>query len=404
MTHIESRNFYVFSYISNIMRDYSKKIRGMLFLSKSKKIVILIVTGCLVLAGLSPTINSIFAKNNNETFTDDYYKINEGIKETGYDNNVIAFASFHWTPSYPDPGEKVTFYSNSYAYNGFITSERWDFHDEYTGHDNRPIRTYEKKGSYRVTLHVTAFGFYGGLDWDSSTRYVKVGADPFPKITCTPKNPSPGEQVTLDASNSNDPDGKIISYKWSYYKREDPENVIELGSDETISYTWEKQGIYIVSLFIEDDKGNNNTIEETIRVSILKLGGFPTRSRGLSFKITNHGKITANNLNWNVRIDKYGLIGSRSKPLYQKSKTIPTLGPSKSQKIEVKDIRRAFCKIKLVVTAKADNAVEVSKSFYGVVFLKRIYLSEENFANPYTCIVGFGLLLVFILLIISSFR
>ena len=375
----------------------------MLFLAKSKKIVILSVTFCIVLGGLSPTINSIFIKDNNETFEDDDSINNSEYKKTNYDDHVTAHASFHWNPRYPDPGEKVTFYSTSHAYNGFISSERWEFDDGHKDYGHRTSHTFGQKGSYRVTLRVRAYGFHGGFGWDSSTRYVKVGADPFPKITCTPINPSPGEKVTLDGSKSNDPDGKITSYKWSYYDVEDPGNVTDIGSDEIIYYTWEKQGIYIVSLFLEDDKGNNNTIEKTIHVSILKLGGFPARSKGLSFEISNHGNFTVNNLNWNVEINKYSLLGTRSRRLYQKSGTISTLGPSTSEKIEIKGIRRAFCKIKLVVTAEADDAVEVSKSFYGLIFGKRIFLSEENFVNPYKVIMFTGLTIALILFMISIF-
>jgi len=391
------------------MKDYLKKSKQMLYLSKSKKIVILIVTCCLVLGGISPTINSIIIKNedlknNDQIYEDDDDKTNSDYKKTNYENQVFARASFNWDPRYPDPGEKVTFYSTSYAYNGFISSEKWEFYDGSTDIGHSTSHTFEKKDSYRVTLRVTAYGIHGGIDWDTSNRYVEVGADPFPEITCTPENPLPGERVTLDASKSNDPDGRITSYNWSFYNIEEPEKVTELGTNEIIYYTWEKQGIYIVSLFIEDDKGNNNTLEKAVHVSILKLDGFPTRSRGLSFEISNHGNITANNLEWNVEINRYSLLGIRSQRLYHKSGTISTLEPNRSQKVEIRDIRRAFCKIKLVVTAKADNAVEVSKSFYGVVFLKLIYLSEENFANPYTTLIFTGLMIALLLFIISLVR
>lgn len=395
-----------YNYKYNNMRDSLKKPRWMFNLSKSKKIVILIVTCCLILGGISPTINSILIKNNNETVKDDYNKKNdEDYKKTGYDDDVIAFASFHWSPKYPDPGEKITFYSDSHAYNGYIISETWEFDDGHTDHGHTTSRTYQKKGSYRVTLRVKAYGIYGGIDWDSRTSNVKVGADPFPKIICTPENPSPGEKVTLDASKSDDPDGKITSYKWSYYNVEDPGNVTELGSDKVIFYIWEKQGVYNVLLFIEDDKGNNNTIEKAIHVSILKIDGFATFSRGISFQISNHGNFTANNIKWNLKIDKYRLLGLIPRHLYQKSGTIETLDSDKSKEIEIKKLRRAFCKIKLVLTAEADNAVEISKSFYGLVFGKFIYLSEKDIINPYRVIIFAGLgiaLICFIIFMLKS--
>ena len=409
MTHILSWCLYVITIYILIYKVIKKIKAGVLFI-KNKKIVILIVTSCLILGGLSPTINSFLIKNNNETYKHNYNQTDPDYKETNYDDDVIAVASFHWNPKYPDPGEKVTFYSDSYAYNGYITSEKWEFDTGHVDHGHKTAYTFEKKGSYKVTLRVKAYGISGGLDWDSRTTTVKIGADPFPKIICTPEDPSPGEKVTLDASKSNDPDGKIISYKWSYYNVNNPGNVTELGSDITIYYTWEKQGIYNVSLFVEDDKGNNNTIEKEIHVSILKITGFNTFSRGIHFKISNHGDITAKNIKWNLKVDKYRFLGIVPRRLYRKSGTIETLNPEISRDIKIKRLRRAFCKIKLVLTVEADNAVKISKTYYGRVIGKFIYLREYDIARPlfdafkFMIFFGIGLtILSFIIWILFDF-
>jgi len=385
------------------MDNYFKKLRQLSFLSKSQKIVTLSITCCVILGGASPTINSTLIKDIDETFEDDYNEeIDEKYKTTGPpDDDVHAFASFSWKPRYPDPGEEVTFTSTSSAIDGHITSERWNFEGGHTVYGHTTTYTFEKKGSYKVALDVHAVG-YGGSDWDTETSYVKVGADPFPRITCTPKDPAPGQEVRLDASKSNDPDGEITSYKWSYYNSEDPGNVIDLGSDKVVYHTWDDQGVYNIVLFIEDDKGNNNTLEKTIRVSIIKLDGFPTRSRGINFEIINQGNITANNVRWNVEINRYIKTNIGPNSLYNESGGVYTLNPGNSETISLKNFRRRFRKIELVVTAKADNAVEVSKSFHGLIFGKHIYLSEENFVNPYSIIVISGLILAFILFVIFT--
>ena len=388
------------------MEDSLKKHKRILGLSKFKIILILIIICCLILGGLAPTINSILVNNNNEVSKkDSNKKNNEEYKETSSYNNVWATASFYWRPQYPDPGEKITFNSTSYAYNGYISSERWEFDDGHKDYGHKTSHTFEKKGSYKVTLRVTAYGYQGGYYWDSRTYYVIVGGDPFPKIKCTPENPSPGEQVILDGYESSDPDGKIISYKWSFYDVKNPENVIDLGSDIVIYYTWSKQGTYVVLLYIEDDKGNNNTLELTIDVSILKLIDFDTLSRGINFKISNFGNITANNIRWDVEIFRDSLLGIRSRSLYQKSNTISTLNPDDSQTINLKDIRRRLCKIKLVVTAEADNAVKISKTFYGRIIGKFIYLTEEEIRTPlidvFKFIILFGIGLTFLVYILS---
>ena len=350
-------------------------------LSKVKIIIILIIVGCLILGGLVPSINSILINNNNEALKDDYNKKHEDeYKKTGIDDDVRAYASFYWKPQYPDPGEKITFYSSSHAYNGIITSEKWSFEGGDSANGRRATQTYEKKGRYKVTLSVSAIG--SGFDRNTRTSYVDVGGDPFPKIICTPENPSPGEQVILDATESSDPDGTIISYKWSYYDINDPENIINLGSDVVIYHAWEKQGTYIVMLFTEDNKGNNNTLEKAIDVSILKLNGFDTLSRGLKFKIRNSGNITAFDVKWNVEIYKIKILGIESKTFYKNSNTISQLNSGDSQTIKLRDIRRKICKIKLVVTAEADNAVKISKTFYGRIIGKFIYLTEKNIIRP----------------------
>ncbi len=382
------------------MNDIFKKSRWMLYLSKSKLFIILIITCCLILGGISPTINSFLIKNNNETFKDDYNKADPNYKKTNYDDDVRAFASFYWSPRYPDPGEKVTFYSSSHAFNGYIITERWELEEGKRDYGYKTSHTFNKKGSYRVTLRVSAVGTHGGHDWDYQTSYVKVGADPFPRIIFTPESPLPGEKVRLDASKSNDPDGKITSYDWSYYNVKNSSNVTYLGSDEVIFYIWDEQGIYNVLLDIVDDKGNNNTIGKTIHVSILKIDGFSTLSRKISFQISNQGTIKAKNIKWSLKIDKYRLFGLIPRPLYQKNGTIELLDSGNSEEIKLRYLRRAFCKIKLVVTAEADNAIEVSKSYYGFVFGKFIYLTEKDIVSPFRILLfaGLGITLMFIII------
>ena len=58
------------------MQDNLKNPKRKLYLSKNKIIVILIVTCCLVLGGLSPAINSSLIKKNAKTSKEDYNKKN----------------------------------------------------------------------------------------------------------------------------------------------------------------------------------------------------------------------------------------------------------------------------------------------------------------------------------------
>ena len=359
-------------------------------------IVIIIAICFLLLGALSPEINSILLEDDNKPSDEDANIADSDIRKMGYDDDARAYVSFHWLPRYPDPGERITFYSDSYVNNGRIITERWDFNDGDRGYGPIVSHTYHKKGTYSVTLYIYSRGSEDGYDWDYITRHVQVGADPFPQIICTPKNPIPGEEVKLDATNSYDPDGGVASYKWSYYDVEDPANKTNIGSGVVLYHTWEKQGIYIVTLIIEDDLGNNNTIDETVSVSILRLDDFPRRSRGLNFRISNHGNFTAKNLKWTVQIKKYSLFGIRSRTIFEESNTMPSLKPANFEEIWISGIRRTFRKVTVDVAVSADNAVEVSETFYGLIFGKRIYLSERNFINPYKLLMIGGILIALI--------
>ena len=381
------------------MGDNYKNLGQMPFFTKSKKIAILSITCTVILGGVSPTVNSSFINDIDEKVEDDTNKEYK-TTEPPY-QNTVAFASFYWEPNWPDLGEEVTFISTSTAYYGTIVSERWTFEDGHTVYAHSTKYIFKNKSSYKVTLDVYAVG-PGGSDWDTQISYVKVGADPFPRFTCTPEDPTPRKQVILNASKSNDPDGEIISYNWSYYNVEEPNNVTELGSDIVILHTWDDQGVYNIVLFVEDDRGNNNTLVKTIRVSIIKLDGFPTCSKGIHFEIINQGAIVADNVSWNVEITKYLRPNIGSYILYNESGSIDTIDFNNSETISRMDFKRRLCKFELIVTAKADNAVEVSKSFYGLFFGKYVYLSEEDFRNPYFTILVVGILLAFIFFVISA--
>ena len=369
-----------------------EKYRFLSNLPTGKKIIILIIICCLVLGGLSPTIHRIIINDNsNKNGNND-----PEYKKTGVEDDVVAIASFLWEPRYPDPGEVINFNSNSYALRGYIYREIWDFGDGARKSGRAVTHSFEKKGSYRVTLTIKARGYQGYYDWDSTSSYVNVGEDPFPRIICTPEDPLPGEQVTIDGTNSYDPDGNIASYNWSFYNENSPENVTYLGSEQTVYYTWENQGIYHICLTITDDKENENTFEKVIHVSILKIEGFKKFSRKIVFEVHNYGNVTANNIRWNIEVEKYPLSNLWSRRIYQDSGEISIVQSGSYESVRAKRIRRAFCKLKIDVTAEADNAVSISKTFYGVAFGKNLYITEENFANPYTIIVATGLVLTLI--------
>ena len=68
-----------------------------------------------------------------------------------------------------------------------------------------------------------------------------------------------GEPISFDASDSYDPDGDVISFKWDFGDG-------SMGYSAKLSHTYEKTGKYLVTLTITDSEGNYDT--ETIEVDI----------------------------------------------------------------------------------------------------------------------------------------
>ena len=67
------------------------------------------------------------------------------------------------------------------------------------------------------------------------------------------------QSIVFDASNSYDPDGVIISYKWDLGN-----NIIK--ADETFIYAYSKSGKYTVKLTVEDEYGLKDTYTTTVTI------------------------------------------------------------------------------------------------------------------------------------------
>ncbi|WP_153553956.1 glycosyl hydrolase family 18 protein [Halomicrobium sp. LC1Hm] len=82
---------------------------------------------------------------------------------------------------------------------------------------------------------------------------------PEASFTVSPSSPEPGEEVTLDASGSSDPDGDSLSYEW------DIETVGTVEGAEN-SLTFDEAGDYEVTLTVTDAEGASSSVTETLSV------------------------------------------------------------------------------------------------------------------------------------------
>lgn len=99
--------------------------------------------------------------------------------------------------------------------------------------------------------------------WDnvSVSQVNNDNTVPTSEFQYTPENPTPAEEITFDASGSNDPDGSITGYSWdlngdgSYTK-----------SGETVSHEYDDSGEYSVSLRVTDNDGATDVSSKTVSV------------------------------------------------------------------------------------------------------------------------------------------
>jgi len=94
------------------------------------------------------------------------------------------------------------------------------------------------------------------LDW----LFPKKNAYPTASFTFSPAKPYVGNTVIFDGSASNDPDGQIVSYTWSFGDGSS-------GSGVTTTHVYTKAGTYKVSLEVTDNKGAKGSTSKTIAVA-----------------------------------------------------------------------------------------------------------------------------------------
>ncbi|MCP4344360.1 MAG: PKD domain-containing protein [Desulfobacterales bacterium] len=155
-------------------------------------------------------------------------------------------------------GYKVFFNgAASYDPNGDILSYSWDFGDgtpEST--EMSPVHTYKKAGKYTVRLTLmdssdTACAI--------STDIASLSADTNPVADAGPDQlVDVGQNVTLDASGSMDPNGYPLTYNWTFGDLSNPAEGV------SVSHVYGKPGIYraLVTVTSTANHGCNTNYDE----------------------------------------------------------------------------------------------------------------------------------------------
>lgn len=74
-----------------------------------------------------------------------------------------------------------------------------------------------------------------------------------------------GQTIELDGSNSYDPDGTIVSYKWDY----DQDGLYDDGSGKTPSFSCDNVGTITIDLKVEDNDGKTASDESSVAIETI---------------------------------------------------------------------------------------------------------------------------------------
>jgi len=144
---------------------------------------------------------------------------------------------------------------------GTISSYAWDFGDGSTGTGSTPTHTYVAESTYNVALTVTDDG--GLTDTAMTTAAIGTTTNQPPVANANgPYAGTVGLPVTFDSTGSDDPDGTLVAYEWSF-----GDGTTDTGANPTHAYAM--PGTYNVSLMVTDDAG---TIDSSATTATIGTG------------------------------------------------------------------------------------------------------------------------------------
>ncbi len=168
-------------------------------------------------------------------------------------------ASFTYEPIDPLRNQNVSFdASASIPDGGSIVSYMWDFGDGTTGSGIIVKHAYTENGDYTVTLNVTDSE---GL-WDVKTDIVQVyPRQPRAAFSFVTMTLNTNEIGTWNATASNDPDGEIVWYYWSF-----GDGSLLNATGPIANHNYSDNGAFTIVLVVGDDDGLTDTVSTSVTV------------------------------------------------------------------------------------------------------------------------------------------
>jgi trimeric autotransporter adhesin len=195
--------------------------------------------------------------------------------------------------------------STSTDIDGTIAAYNWDFGDGQTGTGQTTSHTYAAAGTYTVTLTVTD---NSGATANVQQQVTVLAPNILPTAAFTWS--ANGLTANLDGTTSSDPDGQVVSYKWTFGDG-------TTGTGATISHTYATPGKYVVNLVVKDDRGGAASISRNVTVTIPPVAAFTSSATNLSASFDGTGSSDADgtvaSYAWNFGD---GTTGTGAKPTH----------------------------------------------------------------------------------------
>lgn len=139
---------------------------------------------------------------------------------------------------------------------GSIEEYEWDIEGQEDADGQTVSREFTEPGSYEVELTVTD----DDGEQASTSVTIEVNAPPTASASADPPSGDAPLNVDFDGSDSSDPDGEIVEYRWEI------EGPTPGGTGETITRRFQTRGTYDVTLTVTDDDGATDSTTITVEV------------------------------------------------------------------------------------------------------------------------------------------
>lgn len=182
-------------------------------------------------------------------------------------------ADFTYSPSSAVTGETVRFNASpSYGLGMSIDSYSWDFDDGSTASGEVVSHSFTDSGTYTVELEIES----QNGNTSTATETIQVtNLAPNARFASSAYRANVSEQIRLNASSSNDPDGNLVSYSWSLGDG-------TTASGQTVTHSYGSTGTYTVELLVEDDNGETDTVNTQIEVLRQPNAAFTMSKSGIT--------------------------------------------------------------------------------------------------------------------------